>query len=128
MGPNQTSFRKGSVPWNKGIKKLLSEKSLATAFKKGMKPDNFLEIGSTTIRIDKSGKSRRWIKVSNDYPRWLPYAQWLWTKTHGEIENGLLVHHKDGDSLNDTIENYQLVTRSEHINIHRSELLAAKLK
>jgi hypothetical protein len=124
--PNRTSFKKGLVPWNKGSHRATSPKCLRTAFKKGQKPANILPIGEITIRTDKSGCKRRWIKVSNKQPRWKIYAQWLWEKRRGKIPNGFLVHHKDGDSLNDTIKNYCLVTRAQHIDHHRADLNAAK--
>jgi len=37
-----------------------------------------------------------------------------------------IVHHIDGNKLNNSIDNLVLVTRSEHINIHRDELLEAR--
>jgi hypothetical protein len=37
-----------------------------------------------------------------------------------------IVHHKDGDKTNDTIENLEIMSQSSHINIHRAELLAAR--
>lgn len=39
-----------------------------------------------------------------------------------------IVHHKDGNKLNNSIENLEILTRSEHINLHRPELEAAKCK
>lgn len=124
--PNQTSFKRGLVPWNKGVHKVTSPKCLKTTFKRGVKPKNTLSVGSVTIRTDKNGKRRRWIKTSDTYPRWTIYAQWIWEKTHGPIPKGLMVHHMDHDTLNDTLCNYSLVTRAQHINHHRPELTAAK--
>lgn len=37
-----------------------------------------------------------------------------------------LVHHINGDGSDDRIENLQIVTRAEHINIHRDDLQAAR--
>lgn len=37
-----------------------------------------------------------------------------------------IVHHINGDPTDDRIENLQLVTRAEHIDIHRQDLLAAR--
>lgn len=39
-----------------------------------------------------------------------------------------IVHHKDGDRSNNSIHNLELLTRAEHINIHREELNAGKLR
>ena len=125
-GPNQTSFKKGMTPWNKGKHILNSPKCLKTTFKKGQKPPNTLKVGTVTIRTDKNGCNRRWIKVSNKHPRWKIYAQYLWEKKRGKIPSGYIVHHKDGDSMNDRIKNYHLVTRAGHIELHRDDLSYAK--
>lgn len=37
-----------------------------------------------------------------------------------------IVHHIDGNKTNNTIENLQVMTRSEHINLHRDDLNAGK--
>lgn len=37
-----------------------------------------------------------------------------------------IVHHKDGNKLNNKIENLQIMTRAEHINHHRKELQNAR--
>lgn len=37
------------------------------------------------------------------------YSRWLWKKANGEIPKGYFIHYKDGDSMNDCIENYELV-------------------
>ena len=36
--------------------------------------------------------------------------------------------NKDGNKLNNSIDNLELLTRAEHINLHRAELVAAKSK
>ena len=37
-----------------------------------------------------------------------------------------VVHHLNGDHTDDRVENLQVLTRAEHIDIHRPELLAAQ--
>ena len=39
-----------------------------------------------------------------------------------ELRSDEIVHHKDGNKLNNAIENLEIVTRAEHINIHRDSL------
>jgi len=73
--PNSTSFRKGNRPWNKGRKGI--HLSPATEFKKGHLSFDINPVGITTIRVDKNGTPRRWIKMAQ--PNfWIPYAVWLW--------------------------------------------------
>ena len=38
-----------------------------------------------------------------------------------ELTKDELVHHKDGDTLNNSIENLEVVSRSEHMNMHIPE-------
>ena len=42
-----------------------------------------------------------------------------WIKYHGEIPEGYVVHHKDGNKLNWDIENLEVLSRSEHIKEHK---------
>jgi len=37
-----------------------------------------------------------------------------------------IVHHVNGDGSDDRVENLMIVTRAEHLNIHRHELEAAR--
>jgi hypothetical protein len=37
-----------------------------------------------------------------------------------------IVHHRNGDPADDRVENLQIVTRSEHMEIHRDEIMAAR--
>lgn len=42
----------------------------------------------------------------------------IWEGSHGAIPDGWQVHHKDGDKLNNTIENLELVTPLTHKRLH----------
>jgi hypothetical protein len=114
-------FKAGHSPWNCGVKGL--QLSPATQFKKGMESDRKELLGSVTIRIDKAGKPRAWVKTTDG---WAPRAQCVYVAKHGPIPSGHIVHHKDGDSLNDRPSNLVALTRAEHIRVHRSELLEAR--
>lgn len=37
-----------------------------------------------------------------------------------------IVHHVNGDPADDRIENLEIVTRAEHIELHRADLMAGK--
>ena len=36
----------------------------------------------------------------------------------GEIPNGFVIHHKDGDSLNNAMQNLELIEKTQHIKLH----------
>lgn len=117
--PNTTSFKKGHIPWNKGVKGI--HNSLLTEFKKGCKSLNKKEVGTITIRTHRKEK-RQWIKVSEPNT-WEVYAVYLWKKYNNkEIPKGYIIHHKNKNKLDDRIENLELLSRKEHINIHRKDL------
>ncbi|MBF8418931.1 HNH endonuclease signature motif containing protein [Heyndrickxia coagulans] len=42
-----------------------------------------------------------------------------WQKYNGEIPEGYVIHHKDENKLNWSIENLELLTRGEHIKRHK---------
>lgn len=117
LEPNN-AFEVGHIPWNKGTNGVM--KSNRTSYKKGRKSERAVEIGYVSIRKDNNGAMRRHIKVG--YNSWVLYAVWLFETFKGEIPKGMVVHHKDGNSLNDELPNLMLLTRKEHINIHRKQL------
>ena len=121
--PNSTTFKKGFAPWNKGKKGI--HLSPLSEFKKGQPGINHKNVGTKTIRIDKSHKKRCFIKISEPNI-WIEYARFVWVQCNGEIPKGYLIHHIDGDSLNDIIDNLSLVTRKAHFEIHKIGILGRK--
>lgn len=97
---NQTSFQKGQESWNKAEEK--------------------------EIRIWTSkGVSRRWIKIKGT---WRKYSRHLWETKIGTIPKGMQVHHKNENTLDDRIENYELKSIAEHMNTHRPKFKKPKNK
>lgn len=130
-GPNSTSFKAGQEPWNKGLKGWSPPGSKKTQFKKGERGNRYVAIGTISVRTDKNGAKRRWIKVKDHgriQDRWQMYATWLWLKEKGPIPDRMFVHHVDGDSMHDSISNYALVNRTAHIALHQQQLLLAKVR
>lgn len=114
-------FSVGHEPWNKGKKGL--HLAPATEFQKGRDNERKLPLGSVTIRTDKTGKPRAWVKTSAG---WMPRAQVVYRKRYGEVPEGCVVHHRDGDTLNDRPSNLVALTRPDHIAEHREELRRAR--
>jgi len=112
--PNKTCFKKGDVPWNKGLKGIhLSPK---TEFKKGLRSSNWQPVGTITIRTSKR-ETRRFIKVAEP-DKWEEYAKFLWKQKYGKVLKGYAIHHIDGDKLNDDIKNLIALSISEHMKLH----------
>ena len=116
------AFTKGSVPWNHGTKGVMKRNS--GSFKKGQPCKSILPVGSETLRVDKNGKLRCWIKIAENGTSydWILKAVHVWQQHHGKIAKGIVIHHKDRNPLNDNIDNLQAMTRREHIREHRAEI------
>ncbi len=53
---------------------------------------------------------------------------WITENNLKEIPKGYVIHHKDGDSLNDNIENLEILTDSEHKKLQARDYNAKKKK
>jgi hypothetical protein len=115
--PNKTAFKKGNIPWNKNKKGIhLSPK---TEFKKGCESLNKLPVGTITTRTRNRGgiKKRQYIKIEEPNV-WVPYATYVWESHFGKIKKGDVIHHLNGDSLDDRIENLIAFPRADHPVFH----------
>jgi len=89
-----------------------------------------------TTRISKRGYRLIYIPVGFAEKQeeledgWMKMHHYVWWKEKGELPNvvnweedkeGMVIHHKDGDKLNNDIENLELVKNSEHISMHMSD-------
>lgn len=115
------SFKEGHIPWNKGIKGL--HLSVDTEFKKGKVSYNKKLIGDIVIRHkkNKDKKDRRYIKIA-DPNKWELYAVYLIKQAGIKIPKGSVVHHINGNQLDDRLDNLIVLSRADHINIHRQDL------
>ena len=119
-------FSKGHKTWNKGIKG--RHFSPETEFKKGIVPKNKCKVGTVRIRTRKrDGQQRAWVKVAEPNT-WKLRAVVEWVKAYGPIPKGLIVHHEDRDTLNDSLNNLSLMTRAAHLLEHRHEFEEKRLE
>jgi hypothetical protein len=115
LGGKATQFQKGQAPPNKGQKMSTDvyQKVAKTMFKKGNKPMNTQPIGTIHQRSDKSGKMYLYIKLADS--NWQLLNRYTWEQYHGPIPKGLIVAYKDGNYLNNDINNLMLLTKKENM-------------
>lgn len=86
------------------------------------------EIGEIKVWKSPTGIPLVVIKTENGFEH---YAPWFYKKHIGDIPNGYVVRTKDGNPLNITVENLQLISRAEHArlnSINRNNLQLKKRK
>jgi hypothetical protein len=45
----------------------------------------------------------------------------VWEAAHGPLPRGWVIHHKDGDPLNNALENLQAMPKGAHTRMHRRQ-------
>ena len=102
--------------------KLGERRSPGTQFQPGTVPLNRLPVGSVTLRRRRrEGDQRAWVKVAEPNV-WRPRAVVVWESENGPVPHGKVVHHVDGDPLNDEPSNLAALTRAEHQRVHHSNV------
>lgn len=109
-------FRKGSVPWNKGLKGYMGANK--TSFKKGGIPPTYKPVGSE--RIIKDGYIEVKVKDPN---KWELKHRLIYRKHHGEIPKGHNVIFADRNKRNFDIDNLILVSRAQMLVLNKNELI-----
>jgi ribonucleotide reductase alpha subunit len=54
---------------------------------------------------------------------WRVQYRWVWEAVNGKQPDGYHIHHQDFDSLNDRLDNLQLLLAEEHQALHREPML-----
>jgi hypothetical protein len=126
---NAACFPQGHEPWNKGL--VGTGHVPANTFPKGHRPHNYAEVGSVRIRTDKSGQRRAFVKTAErspgaKYATWIERARLVWETANGPLPDGMVVHHRNHDPMDDSIGNLEALTRAAHIKHHHAHLVAAK--
>ena len=128
LGGKATQFQKGSVPANKGQKmsKDVYEKAKPTMFKKGNKPMNTQPIGTIHQRKDTGGKMYLYIKLADS--KWQLLNRYTWEQHNGPIPKGMVVVYKDGNYLNNDINNLLMITKKENMARNTIQRLPKELQ
>ena len=101
---NSGSFKKGHVPWNKGLKGCFGARK--TSFKKGHLPPNTRKMYSE--RLSKEG----YIEIKVGINKWISKHRYIWEQYHQkEVPKGKVVIFLDGNNRNFEIENLKLISR-----------------
>ncbi len=113
----QSHFKVGTPASNKGLKQsqymsaASIEKVSKSWFKPGANPSNTKHDGALCIRGDKLGNQYQFIRLSA--ANWIPLHRHNWMQINGAIPKGMKLVFKDGDTLNCSINNLELLTAAE---------------
>jgi len=90
-----------------------------TEFQPGTKPHNTLPAGSVTTRVrhKRHGDTRVWVKMAEPNV-WRERAVVVWEAANGPRLRGNVIHHINGNPMDDRIENLVSLTRAEHARVH----------
>jgi len=115
LGGKATQFKKGQAPPNKGQKMSTEvyQKVARTMFKKGTVPPNTQPIGTIHQRKDTGGKMYQYIKLADS--EWQLLNRYTWEQHNGPIPKGMVVVYKDGNYLNNDINNLLMITKKENM-------------
>lgn len=84
--------------------------------KRGIKI-NFNQEGFDKRYKEKYGRKEYNTVIKDGFKK--PEHRVVWEEAYGKIPPGMIIHHKNGDSKDNQIENLQLVTFLEHMDIHK---------
>lgn len=110
-------FPKGHAPANKGLRRpgWFRGRMRETQFKKGQLPRNTMPLW--TFRLNTDGylllKTGRRGPKPND--RWEFVHRLIWEQANGPIPEGYRIWWKDGDRLNCSLSNLEMLSGAEHI-------------
>lgn len=103
--------RRGSVPWNKGLRYIAGGRSPETRFKPGSIPKNRRPVGSVRLNVEGYWE----IKIAEGRNKWILLQREIWKQHHGEYPpRGSVIVFRDGNKDNcRDISNLELMTRKQ---------------
>lgn len=125
----KTTFKKGQVPFNKGMKQSeymsaeAVERTKNTRFQKGQEPINWKLIGYERITRDGYTEVKVLdVKGVHSTKNFELKHRVLWEKHHGEIPEEHIVIFKNGDPQDIRIENLMMIPRKVALKLNQFEL------
>jgi len=115
-----TQFKKGMIPWNKGMKGVCIG-GKETQFKKGNKPANWRPLGSE--RINKYGYIEVKVADGRLNKNWKSKHAAIWEAANGPVPKGHAVIFGDGDRRNFDPGNLLSVSRKQLIRLNQKGLI-----
>jgi len=112
LNTGRTHFKKGFIPWNKGMK------GIHLNPKNEFKPGQYCGIKHHAFNNGLSFFNGRWFIVCRDRKS-VPFARALMmSELKRNLKCNEIVHHINNDCTDDRIENLKITTRREHAKIH----------
>ena len=79
-------------------------------------------VGTVTIRQHRRDTPRAWVKIAQPSV-WRTMAIHVWLTAGGpNVPEGFIIHHIDGDSLNDDLKNLGMISEKAHPQFHADVL------
>ena len=123
-------FKKGNIPYNKGIHTPTVGKMAETQFKNGHLPHNTKPIGYE--RITRDGYIEVKVRMRPSSPscndNFVAKHYLVWEEANGPVPKGHKLIFLDGDRKNCSLENLKLVTDAVHLEMTRLGLRSSAPK
>lgn len=132
-------FKKDNPPWNKGLTKsedkrlmsisLKSREQMHREYTNGTRDKNKIVSKAHEAVIKKGldkfnsnptkmvGK-RGYCLIYIPQRGWVKEHHWVWEQHNGNVPKGMILHHIDGNRLNNKLDNLELMNPKEHGIIH----------
>lgn len=115
-------FIKGVASYIKGKKKPGWTNS--GSFKKGHINKSMLPIGTIRLRkrYDRINSNYLYIKIAEPN-KWIPQHRFIYEQKYGKIKKGYLVHFKDNNHCNLSIDNLEVISKRDNLkrNLNREK-------
>ncbi len=114
-------FQPGLTPWNTGMKGVVYPGGVATQFKKGHRPANWMPIGSERVNAD--GYLDVKVADGKKQHNWKGKHVLIWEDANGPVPEGHAVIFGDSNKMNVVLENLILVSRAQLVRLNKFNLI-----